>query len=117
MAGQNPFLESAPQESSKNQNENPRVRGQAAFLLGEIGDLRSIAALQLFSSFEDQFISEMSLIALTTLINSWTIEALRLKLKDPDPEIRSAAAIALNEKNAFDSEKSGNAPSGENAYQ
>lgn len=97
-------------------NENPRVRGQAAFLLGEIGDLRSIAVLQSFSSFEDQFISEMTLLAFTTLINSWTIEALQLKLKDPDPEIRSAAAIALNEKNAFDSTKSGNAPSGENAY-
>ena len=79
-------------------NEDARVRGQAAFLLGEIGDLRSVPALRSFSSFDDQFVSEMALLAWTTLINSWTIDTLRLKLKDPDPEIRSAAAIVLSEK-------------------
>lgn len=79
-------------------DEDPRVRGQAAFLLGAIGDLRSLRVLQSFSSFEDQSVSEMVLLALTTLVNSWTIEALRLKLKDPDPEVRSAAAVLLSEK-------------------
>ncbi len=80
---------------SKLKDDDTNVRETAAFVLGEIGDIRAIDLLIVTLNDNVSSVREHSAIALGKLRDSRAVNPLILKLKDHVPIVRAAAARAL----------------------
>jgi hypothetical protein len=79
---------------------DPVVRGQAAEVLGNIGDGRAVAPLTVALRDPDPYVRSdaakaLGLIGMGKLVDRRTVEAMIVALGDPDYYVRSEAATAL----------------------